>query len=340
MLIEVGSPATLPLGLVKFNDDGAEKICLLGLTVQHPPVQMFAEKRNKFQITGPRADLAHRFAAQFYKHHHLKPQVELEIESTIPNLVGLGSATMLGLSVHKALSWTQQFSEEQRQTEAFAQVLALEPWQTLDLWGFDRGGLLLIDLERLSPDGLPTISKRQEIQHKEKEAWAFVFYFPDRTETLPETLEAERWAALFKSSSHLSDETGELVTAKLWPAVEADDVETFGESLLALHQLNEEALAKAGTPLEIAPEDLAVLDVMRDTGAVAWGQNLTGFSFYGLIKGGQPSRVLRKNIRDKVGFFGGTVLATITDNRGSVEAIHNRAIDEGQMKSFPMTPKT
>ena len=44
MLIEIAAPAMLPLGLVRVEHDSQLKTCLLGLTVQHPPVTVRAEQ--------------------------------------------------------------------------------------------------------------------------------------------------------------------------------------------------------------------------------------------------------------------------------------------------------
>ena len=331
MLIEVGSPASLPLGLVKYENDAGSKVCLLGLTVQHPPIQIFAQAHSKLQITGARAAKGYEQAVRFLQHHQLKHKAEIEIESTIPNLVGLGSEALMGLSIAKALAWIHNLPSEAQETMAFAEALGLGPQHALETWGFKQGGLLLVDTEPDTENTIPPLLRRHEIEHAEKEAWAFVFYFPDVPEGTSETLEMDRWSGLLQAVPHLSGETGRLVDEELWPAVENDDIETFGKSLLTLHQMNEEALAKAGSSLSITDENQAILDVMRDNGAVAWGQNLTGLSFYGLIKGGQASRILRKKLRDHVGFFGGLILATIADNRGMAEAVKDENLAHNKM---------
>lgn len=331
MLIEIGAPASLPLGLVKYENDIGSRTALLGLTVQHPPIQILAQAHSKLQITGARADKGYEQAVQFLQYYQLKQQAEIEIESTIPNQVGLGSEALMGLSMAKALAWIHDLASEKQKTLTMAKVLGLGHQHALEIWGFEQGGLLLVDTEPDTESQIPPLLRRQEIEHTEKEAWAFVFHFPDIPEGTSETLEMERWSALLQAAPYLSRETGRLVDEELWPAVENDDIETFGKSLLTLHQMNEEALAKAGTPLNITDGDQAVLDLMRDSGAVAWGQNLTGLSFYGLIKGGQASRILRKKLRDHVGFFGGLILATIADNRGAAETIKDENLADNKM---------
>ncbi len=321
MHIEIGVPASLPLGLVKFDDKGDFKTCLLGLTVQHPPVNLFARANTKLQVTGARANKSHEQAVQFLEYHHLKYQAEVEIEYAIPMFVGLGSDALLGLGTAKALSALYKLPPEQRDTFSLAQSVGIGPYQALEYWGFDGGGLLLVGTEVEEENQMPALHRRLQIEHTEKEAWAMVFYFPDIPYETPENLEADRMTDLLQSAEHLSTDTGRLVNEELWPAAENDDIKAFGKSLLTLHQMNEEALAKAGSSLSLSADDQAILDVMCDGGAVAWGKNLTGLSFYGLVKGGQASRELRKKLRNQVGYTGGTILATITDNRGGVENV-------------------
>ena len=330
MLIEVGSPASLPLGLVRF-DTG--QISLLGLTVQHPPTQIFAQSHPTLQMIGARADLARRHATHFLHHHHLKQQAGVEIELAIPMLVGLGSDPLLGLSLAHALAWVHNLPADQYDPVQLARALGLSPDEALAVFGFDQGGLLLVDSPPEPGQEFPALRRRAEIAHREKEAWAFVFHFPDLPPDTPETLEQDRLAALWQAAPHLSDETGHLVDTRLWPAVETDDFETFARALARLHDLNLAALKQAGTSPPLSAGDQAILEVMRQSGAAGTAQTLTGLSAYGLIQGGQPSRILRKKLRDHVGFFGGTILATITANAGVRQAEHKRNLAFKELKS-------
>ncbi len=319
MMIEVGSPVSLPLGLVKFENEAGTKLCLLGITLQHPPIQIFGQASSSLQITGPRAHAGHAAAEQFLQHHQLPATGELEIESTIPSLVGLGTDALQAMSVAQAYAWIHNLPEEQQGAVALSEALALDKVRyALDIRSFEKGGLLLIDLDSTEENGIPSVIRRKEIEHKEKYAWPFVILFPDDTENLPESYEDDQWANLLKAAPHLSSETGRLFDEVLWPAVENDDFAGFATSLRQLHELNEAALADTGTPVQFRDEDEALFDVIKAADAVAWGKHLTGYAYYGVIKGGHASRELRKAIREHVGFFGGTLIATITDNRGSV----------------------
>jgi predicted sugar kinase len=327
MLIDIAGPAVLPLGLVKFENAAAAQTNMLGLTVQHPPVNLQAQAGQPLQIMGPRADVAYQQALHFLAFHNLPQTSQAEIEFAIPSLVGLGSESLLGLAVAQALAWTHDLPAEKCGPLALAQALGLTPAEAILLWGYDQGGLLLVDTEPDPITEFPAMRRRQEIAHKEKDAWAFVLYFPDVPDETPETLETDRLTLLWQAGPHLSSDSGRLVTEDLWPAVERDDIAAFGQSLTALQQMNQTALAQISDPVALNAADQAVLDLMRDNEALAYGRNLTGLSYYALVHGAKASQQLRQALRQQLGYFGGTVLATITDNRGAVALTKNDDLD-------------
>lgn len=55
-MIEIGAPASLPLGVVRVEQNHNLKTCLLGLTQQHPPLHLSVRASNHLKVTGARAD--------------------------------------------------------------------------------------------------------------------------------------------------------------------------------------------------------------------------------------------------------------------------------------------
>ena len=312
MLIEIGAPAVLPLGLVLLEN----KSCLLGITVQHPPVHLSAKAYSGYKITGARGDVGFEFATKFLDYHQLKHQAEVEIELAIPAFVGLGSEAILGLSIARTLSQLKELGIENNNPLALAKAIDLKPQNALELWAFDRGGLLLVEFD--SPAGeTPDILQRQEIQHTDKEAWAFVFHFPRIPDDTPKTLETQRLENLLQAAPHLSSESSRLVVEDLWSAVKDDNLEKFAQGLGELSKSNNEALASAGISTPLSQEEDAILDVMLENGALTCGRSATGLALYALVKGSSATVALRHALRDHVGHYGGTAMATITDNSGA-----------------------
>jgi predicted sugar kinase len=336
VLIEISAPASLPLGLVQLASEAGPKTCLLGVTLQHPPVNLFAQAYlGGFKVTGARADVAYEQGERFLQYHQLERRAEVEVELAIPSLVGLGSEPMLGLSMAQALSWLNNLPLDN--TLALAQALDLRPQNALEVWGFAQGGLLLVDVsgathfQSVSHLITPPL-RRYEITHPEKEAWAFVLLLPRIPNDTPETLETDWLETLLKAAPYLSAESGRVVTTELWSALENNDLPAFARSLMAIQLLNQEALTKAGTPLTYSPDEQAIFEIMQNNGTLAWGRSATGLALYGLIKGARASVELRHKLRHHVGIFGGRVMASITANTGASYDVSDYSLDDNKFK--------
>jgi predicted sugar kinase len=309
MHIELTSPACLLLGLVQ--RDG--QFCQLGITLQFPQIQLLARDSPALAVSGARADLARRQAEHFFQYHHLPPQADIEIELAIPQFMGLGSAAMLGLSIARALSTLHALPADD--VAGLARAVGLAGDEALEMHAFAQGGLLLV-----GENG--ALLRRHAIAHQgEADDWVFVFVLPRPPGATPATLEIDRRAALRAAARHLGAETSSIITADLLPAVERDDIESFAQALARIQALNQAALAGAGQPATLTPQEQAILDIMGDAGALTAGRTLAGLGLYGLIKGGGPSRALRRTLTERLGYFGGTVMASIGDNNGAHQQI-------------------
>jgi beta-ribofuranosylaminobenzene 5'-phosphate synthase len=315
MLIEIGAPSVLPFGLVRFEN----KICLLGITLQHPPVHLSAKKYAGYKVSGARGDVGHEFATKFLDFHNLAHQAEVEIELAIPAHLGLGSEAILGLGAAKSLAQLNQMESEVEGSVALAKAIGLKSQHSLELWGFDQGGLLLVETEAAEGE-FPAIVRRKEIQHPEREDWAFVLHFPRISSDTPMDLETQRLDDLLKAGSLLDTES-ENIIGELLLAVENDHLDQFSQSLEELTKLNNQALDASGKSIPLSSEERAILDVMRENGALTCGRSATGFTLYALVKGSSATVSLRHALRDHLGHFGGIAMATITDNHGARVAV-------------------
>jgi predicted sugar kinase len=303
--IELTTPACLLLGMVPVGDQLGQ----LGITLQFPPLQLEARDSATLSITGGRADLAARQAMDFFRAHGLAPRGEIEIELAVPQFMGLGSAGMLGLSVAQALASLHGLPAGD--LPALAGAIGLSGDEALEVQAFAQGGLLLVD-------SAGTLRERREIAHAdEAEDWIFVLVLPRVPAGTPDTFEAEQRQALRSAARQLGPEAGRIAEAELWPAVDRDDFAAFAQALASIRAANDDALARAGAAPALSGDEQAILEIMREGGALAYGRTLTGLGLYGLIKGGGPSRELRRALSTRLGYFAGTVMASISDNAGA-----------------------
>jgi len=299
--IELAAPACLPFGLVR-TDSGLH---IVGLALRHPPVALLARASPITEVSGA-GYVVGQAAAQ-----RLALTGEVEIELAPPLLMGLGAEPLLQLSVGRALA---AVNDIEARADAFTldRELGLDSLAALEIAAFTSGGLLNVTL---SPRDATSI-RRHPLTHPDERAWVVVLYLPKPSDADPDSLEAEQRAALFAAARHLKLDTERVVQAQLEPALLRDDFHAFACAIMALHQLNADALAASGAPLIPRPAAQAVLDLLRAEGVPACGPCLTGLGVFALIQGAQPSIELRKKMMALVGHGGGTVMATITDNEG------------------------
>jgi predicted sugar kinase len=325
MRIEIGAPAILPLAFAQIKRGDSLRAAMLGVALQHPPVHIVAEKHKELLIYGPRAHIARQVADSYLQRTGFPLNAEIQIENVIPSLVGYGSDPILALTVAQALSWVNEGGFED--TAALARQTDLRPADALAYWGFARGGMLLVEMEA-ERDEIPILLRRHELKHKDKEAWAFVFFFPRLPDGTPETLENERQEGLLKAMAHLPETTGTMINELLWPALEQDDITAFGNGLMAVRKLNEEARQQAKASPEASEETEQLYSVFQEGGAVAWGQSLTGSGFFALVRGATASQKIRANLLRVIGHRRGQFSATITDNEGARYVIREEGIHD------------
>lgn len=324
MHIEVGAPAVLPLALVHYEIDGDTTLCLLGLTLQHPPVHLFAEPKTALVVTGARADRGAAYARRVLDYYDLLHYAEIEIELAIPAFMGLGSDAMLGLGIAHAIAQVHDLPAE---SDRYAAALGLDGLHALERRAFGAGGLLLVTL-----DDDATIVRRQEIAHEDRDAWALVLFLPRMPADTPTTLERTRLQTYVDAASYLDTESGRLLAEQLWPAVADDDLVRFGGSLHTLRELNQVAIERAGSAGALADGERGVLDIMKAQGAVACGQSLSGHCIYALLRGAAASIELRKAIRAREAPFAGRTLATVTDNAGVRSTVRQGSLDDNKLR--------
>jgi predicted sugar kinase len=215
--------------------------------------------------------------------------------------MGLGSAPIMGLSAARAIAMLHGLPAND--ATALAIAAGVDPGEGLPIQAFAQGGLLLVDEAGAA--------LRRHVLPNDNEArdWAFVLVLPHPPAGAPEHLEASARRDLWQAAAHLDDRAEALLRGRLWPAAEGDDIAAFASALTELR-----ALSLAPPP---SPAEQAIFTIMAAEGALAWGCAATGLGIYGLVRGGEASRQLRRALSEHLGHTGGTVMATICEPSGA-----------------------
>ena len=305
---------------------------LLGAALQHPPTHFFAAKRNTLSVYGPQAHVARRFAESYIDHSEHATPVEIKIESTVPSLVGLGSESGIALSTAQAIAHLAGEDVDPGNAEqAFTlwKRLRIGYADPLTLYGATQGGIVLVELD----DEQPKLLARKSLKHRDNDAWAFVMHFPNLPDGTPESLERDRLGLIKEAAATLGPESEALMLGQLWPALENEDIGRFGEALMALRDLNRQALMRAGDYPAISEGQQAVFDLFKEEKAVAYGESYTGIAQFALVHGATPTQSVRKRLLREIGYQAGSYIASITDNEG----VRHKIIEEDlHLHDYPL----
>jgi predicted sugar kinase len=331
MLLELVSPAILPLGLVLVGPPEHRQPGVLGVTLQHPTTQALVYA-GQFQVTGARAHIGRHYGQAFCQQAHLLAKGTVELELAIPSQMGLGSEAMIGLTMARALNWVHALPLDSDPT--WPQKLGLARGEVLALPAFERGGLLVAGLE-MSGSESSEVLRRIEIAHeKRNQDWVCTLFLPRLSSNSLEDLERRRLANLPAALDHIPAGRLAAATEALLSAVDTDNLDAFAAALMEIQAINQEGCARAGNPDPSWVEEQRVWAVMRESGALAWGRSAAGQALFGLVPGGPASVQVCAALRHELGFDKGMSLATIVDNQGSRYKVHPVDVDEAKHLIF------
>ena len=305
MVLEVGCPCTLLLGYAR-TPAGLVQV---GVTLQHPPTQLFVQPAAALAVTGPRADVAYAAAECF------STSAQIEIELATPALMGLGSEPLLALSTARGLAWA---AGEPASAPMLAAALRLAPEHALAVAAYAQGGALVV-APPAEPGAFGPPLRRHNLEHPNRaDAWAWVLYLPALPADSALTLEPERAAALHAAASALSPAAGDVLERSLLPALERDDLPAFGAALRELQAANAALLP----PLPLDGVTADVLAVLAASGVAAWGPALTGHALFALVRGAPAAVDLRTALLSRLPPGAGRVLLTIAATTGARDVEH------------------
>jgi predicted sugar kinase len=275
----------------------------MGVTLQYPPINLVIRSLNELSVTGARAPIARAQAQQWFESHKLPPKAEIEIELAIPAHMGMGSEAMMGMSVGRGLQDLGGLKDLRGFDEQRAAVGLGSEW-ALEAWCAGQGGLHAVGLDGLS-------IKRQAIAHDDDNAWVFVIHLPRAQADTPSSFELTHRLALIKAAPQV-----EADSTSLWIALANDDLAAFAKELMNIRERTTEALNKIGAPIVVREESQRVMEAIKVSGGLAWGQSFGGLAVWGLVHGAKPSQDARVKMRRVMGYEGGTITAAVVDNQG------------------------
>jgi beta-RFAP synthase len=255
----------------------------------------------------------------------------LNLATSIPAHVGLGSGTQIALAVGTALA---RLSGLRISTEEIALAAGRGGRSGIGIATFQHGGFILDGGHRVS---LETPDRKIEknsvppvvFHHPVPRDWCFVTVIPGTDQGFSGEREKSAFQRLPETSSQLVEKISRLLLVKMLPALVEKDILGFGQALTAIQQMVGDCFACVQGGRFSNPLSEKLIDFLLARGAVGAGQSSWGPAVYGLIKGQRPARQLMKEVQlFLAGLGGGQAFCVRPQNRGATIKDSNHQINE------------
>lgn len=250
------------------------------------------------------------------------PGARVEIESTVPRHVGLGSGTQLALAIYAGMAREYDTGIDVRTA---APALDRGGRSGVGVAGFEEGGFVIDaghPTERFTTDrpprgewSVPPISVRHEVP----EDWRFLLVRPDVSAGRSGEQEDESMRAIVeRAEPEITSEIASVVMGRLLPAIASGDHGAFGRALSEINRLN--GVWYAGEQGGVyRPPVGQIVDVLEEHDALSGaGQSSWGPTAYGITHEDHTTRAREAGERalETVGYEG-TVRVVRPRNEGA-----------------------
>ncbi len=296
MRVYVRTPSRLHFSLIDMNGELGRIDGSLGLAISYPNVVLEASKGENIEAEGKERVLVKRLASMFLTHFKIRSGAHIEVKSTIPRHVGLGSKTQLSLAVAGALSRIYG-------TESTVRELAITMKRGgtsgIGVAAFEKGGLVLDCGHSFGRFGekksfLPSSASKAKppsvlVRYAFPEDWYFVVAIPH----IRRGSHGEEEVRVFRKRCPINaayvGKACRIVLVKIIPALLERDIESFGSGL---SQLQDAGFASATKDL-MHPLVRRCIRFMLKNGAYGAGQSSFGPATFGLVQGENEAAKLK-----------------------------------------------
>jgi beta-ribofuranosylaminobenzene 5'-phosphate synthase len=273
----VTAPARLHLGFLDMNGSRGRRFGSVGLTLQGPCVEMSIQRAPSFEISGAQSARAELFAKALCRRFNLPDDFQITISRTIPEHVGLGSGTQLGIAVGIALARLYRLDLSVRE---IAVVVQRGQRSGIGAGAFELGGFL-VDGGKGASDDPPPIVSRVEFPAD----WRVILVLERATRGLHGEREAAAFQTLPAFPETLASHLCRLMLMQALPAVAEGDIETFGNAIGELQRITGDYFSPAQGGRFASPAVAEALAWIESQGIAGVGQSSWGPTGFAIVAG-------------------------------------------------------
>ncbi|MGH8558668.1 MAG: beta-ribofuranosylaminobenzene 5'-phosphate synthase family protein [Methylococcales bacterium] len=266
--VSVEAPARLHMGFLDPSASLNRKFGSIGLALNEIATRVTVRRSHHLQVTGPQSERVREVAQKFLNVLLIYEGVHIQINSAIPEHVGLGSGTQMSLAIGIALSKLFGLDLSVREVACLTERGARSG---IGIGTFEFGGLI-VDGGRAEGTETPPIVCRIHVP----EQWRFILVFDKREQGLNGAREVEAFQRLRSFPEASAARICHLLLMKGLPALAEQEIEGFGQVITEIQQSVGDYFAPAQGGRFMSPEVEAAITWLGARGAVAMGQSSWG----------------------------------------------------------------
>ena len=266
--ISVIAPARLHMGFIDLSGSLGRHFGSIGVALNEIATRLSISKATQLQVNGPSSDRAIKCTRVLCEALNVSDQIQIDIDTAIPEHVGLGSGTQMSLAIGSALN---SFYNLELSTRQIAKLTARGMRSGIGIGVFEQGGLV-VDGGRGEQTVTPPVISHMDIP----EQWRFILVFDQRGQGLHGDQEINAFKALPTFPHQEAARLCYLLLMQGLPAVAEQNINLFGDVITQIQQSVGEHFASVQGGVFTSPEVAEVMQWIEQQGTVAIGQTSWG----------------------------------------------------------------
>ncbi|MGH8549622.1 MAG: beta-ribofuranosylaminobenzene 5'-phosphate synthase family protein [Methylococcales bacterium] len=282
------APARLHMGFLDPSASLNRKYGSIGLALHEIATQVTVRRSHQLQVTGPQSERILKTTQKFLSALRIPEGVQVEIDTVIPEHVGLGSGTQMSLAIGFAVSKLFDLDLSVREVACLTDRGARSG---IGIGTFEQGGLI-VDGGRAAGTETPPVICRIEVPGE----WRFILVFDKRAQGLNGVREIEAFQRLRSFPEASAARICHVLLMKGLPALAEQDILGFGQVITEIQQSVGDYFAPAQGGRFMSRDVEAAIAWFGAHGAVAMGQSSWGPTGFCVVENESRARELVENI--------------------------------------------
>jgi len=307
--ISVIAPARLHMGFIDLSGSLGRHFGSIGVALNEHATRLSVTPAEQRTITGPSAQRADQCLTMLCKALNVSDNVKIDIESAIPEHVGLGSGTQMSLAIGSALNALYDLGLSVRE---IASVMDRGLRSGIGIGVFEQGGLV-VDGGRGEHTIIPPVLVHFDIPSE----WRFILVFDKRGQGLHGQQEIQAFKQLPPFPQQEAARLCYLLFMLGLPSLAENNIMQFGEVISQLQQSVGEHFASAQGGVFTSPEVTKAMGWLAEQGAVAIGQTSWGPTGFCAVDGAELAESMTEQAQRTFAQFDNLTFVTASArNRG------------------------